>query len=271
MTTATRLPGARMPLIGHLLELRRRLLVATAAVVLAAVAGWFVAVPVLDALRAPLVRFATEHHTLATLNYDSIAGAFDLRFRIALYLALVLASPVWLYEIWAFVVPALTGRERRVTVGFLGTAVPLFLAGCASGWLVVPHMVLLLASFAPAGSATLVSASGYFDFVMKLVLALGAAFVLPVLLVLLNRVGVLPGRAILRSWRLAVLAVVCFTALVTPAADLMSMALLALPLLSLYFGAAGIALVHDRRLARRTAAALEEREPVLLALDEPEA
>jgi sec-independent protein translocase protein TatC len=253
-----------MPLLGHLLEVRRRLLIAAVSVVVAGIAGWFVAEPVIEALRAPLTEFAAQQHRLAALNYDTIAGAFDLRFRIALYLALVLSSPVWLYQIWAFLIPALTRRELRFALAFFGSAVPLFLAGCATGWLVVPHMVLLLAGFAPDGSATLVTASTYFDFVLKLVLALGVAFVLPVFLVLLNLAGVLSGRTILRSWRIAILAVIVFTALVTPSADVLSMCLLAVPLLGLYFGAAGVAVLHDRRVARATLAALEDEVPVAL-------
>jgi sec-independent protein translocase protein TatC len=125
-------------------------------------------------------------------------------------------------------------------------------------------MVLLLAGFAPDGSATLVTASTYFDFVLKLVLALGVAFVLPVFLVLLNLAGALSGRAILRSWRIAILAVIVFTALVTPSADVLSMCLLAVPLLGLYFGAAGLAVLHDRRVARATLTALEDEAPVAL-------
>jgi sec-independent protein translocase protein TatC len=245
----------RMPLLAHLIELRRRLLVAAIAVVAGAVIGWFLSADVLDALRAPLVEFARSTHRLATLNYDSISGAFDLRFRIALYLGFALSSPAWLSQIWAFVVPALTRRERRYAVGFLGTAIPLFLGGCAAGWLVVPHMVLLLTSFAPAGSASLVQASNYVDFVLKLVLAIGVAFVLPLFLVLLDLVGVLGARTILRGWRVAVLAVVGFTALVTPSADVVSMCLLALPMLGLYFAAAGVAALHDRRVASRLAIA----------------
>ncbi len=257
ITATSRAARGRMPLLGHLIELRRRLLVAALALLVGAVIGWFLSGDLLDALRAPLVAFARSTHRLATLNFDTVSGAFDLRFRIALYLGFAISSPVWLAQIWAFIVPALTRRELRYGIAFLGSAIPLFLAGCVSGWLVVPHMVLLLTGFAPSGSASLVQASNYFDFVLKLVLAIGVAFVLPLFLVLLNVVGVLSARTILRGWRLAVLAVVGFTALVTPSADVVSMCLLALPMLGLYFGAAGVAAVHDRRAAARAAITLE--------------
>jgi sec-independent protein translocase protein TatC len=252
----SRVARGSMPLLGHLIELRRRLLVAAVGLLLGGVVGWFLSADVLAALRAPLLDFARSTHHLATLNFDSVSGAFDLRFRIALYLGLALSSPVWLYQIWAFIVPALTRRELKYAIAFIGTAIPLFIGGCVSGWLVVPHMVLLLTSFAPAGSASLVQASDYFDFVLKLVLAIGIAFVLPLFLVLLNFVGILAARTILHGWRVAVLGVVGFTALVTPSADVISMCLLALPMLGLYFGAAGVAALHDRRAAKRAAIAM---------------
>lgn len=248
-----RAAGARMPLRAHLIELRRRLLVAAIAVLVGAAAGWLLSEPVLAALQAPLLDLARAAHRTAALNFDTISGAFDLRFRTALYIGIALSSPVWLWQLWAFLVPALTGRERRTAFGFLVAALPLFAAGCLTGWLVVPHMVVLLAGFAPGGSASLVQASSYFDFVLKLVLAVGIAFVLPVLLVVLNLVGVVRGRSILRGWRVAVLVVLLFTAVVTPSADVVSMGLLAVPMLGLYFAAAAVAMLHDRRAALRAA------------------
>lgn len=248
-------PGA-MPLIGHLLELRRRLFRSALAVAVGAVVGWFVSDAVLDALRGPITTVAREQHRLATLNFDSVTGAFDLRFAIAVTAGVVLASPVWLYQVWAFLMPALTRRERRVTLVFLGSAIPLFLAGCAAGLAVVPHMIGLLTGFAGAGDTTILQAQQYVTFVLKLVLAVGAAFVAPVLVILLNAGGVVSAATIARSWRLAVLGIVVFTALVTPAADLLSMGLLALPMLLLFAVTVGVTQVHDRRavrVARRTA------------------
>jgi sec-independent protein translocase protein TatC len=250
-----------MPLVAHLLELRRRLVRSALAVALGAVVGWLLSEPVLDAVRGPVTAVAREQHRLATLNFDSITGAFDLRLAIAVTVGVVLASPVWLYQAWAFLLPALTRRERRVTLVFLGSAIPLFLVGCAAGWAVVPHMIGLLTGFAGAGDSTILQAQQYVAFLLKLVLAVGAAFVAPVFVVLLNAAGVLSAATVARSWRIAVLGIVVFTALVTPAADLLSMALLALPMLLLFAVTIGVTQVHDRRalrVARRAAAALEE-------------
>jgi sec-independent protein translocase protein TatC len=243
-----------MSLVAHLLELRRRIVITALAIALGAVAGWLISGTVLDALRAPIAAMAAEQHRVAELNYDGITAAFDLRFHIAIAGGIVLASPVWLYQVWAFLVPALTRKERRYVVGFVGSAVVMFLAGCVMGWLLVPHMVALLAGFAPGGDTTFLRANTYFDFVVKLVVAVGIAFVLPVFVVLLNIVGVLKAAAIWRSWRIAVIGILLFTALVTPSADVVSMFLLALPMVALYVAAGGIATVHDRRALRRARA-----------------
>ena len=118
----------------------------------------------------------------------------------------------------------------------------------------LPHIVEIMYSFVPAGATTFYETKTYLDFVLKLVLATGIAFVLPVFLVLLNFVGVLQARTILKGWRWAILAITIFTAIATPAADVISMILLAIPMIILYFAAVGVALWHDRGVARRAQA-----------------
>ena len=166
------------------------------------------------------------------------------------------ASPVWLWQVWAFVTPALVRRERRYALGFLLTAIPLFLAGCTMGWWLFPHVVEIMTGFAPDGSTTLLTAKYYLDFSIKFVLAIGVGFVLPVFLVLLNFTGVLSAKGILAGWRWAVVAITAFAAIATPAADVIAMFLLAIPMLGLYFLAAFIAWINDKRRARALAKAL---------------
>ncbi len=252
-----------MPLIAHLLELRRRLMVAALAIVAASIGGWFIAPIVIAALQAPIAAGGKTGDRFATLNFDTITGAFDAQLEIAIVLGIVLASPVWLYQVFAFLTPAFTRTEKRYVFGFFFSAIPLFLAGCAAGWLLVPHMVVLMTGFAGAGTSTIITAKTYLDFVLQLVLILGVAFTLPVFLVLLDFVGVLTARSILKGWRIAVLAILVFTALATPSADVLSMLLLAAPMLVLYFGAAGVAFLHDRRAAARAAATLDAPAGVL--------
>lgn len=238
-----------MSLGQHLIELRKRLFRSAIAVLLGAVIGWFVYPWVWDGLRAPIEIIAESRS--AVLNYQGITTAFDVHMQIAIYAGILISSPVWLYQIFAFLVPGLTGKEKRYTFGFVFTAIPLFLAGCVAGWFVVPHIVILLNSFVPAEDAAFIDAKDYLGFVLKLILAVGIAFVLPVFLVLLNFVGVMSARAILKGWRIAILMITLFTAIATPAADPFSMFLLAVPMVFLYFVAVGVAFWHDAIAARK--------------------
>ena len=246
-----------MPLIEHLLELRRRLMWAALGIIAGGIAGWFISDWVLQLLTAPLQQIGGRP---AQINFPSVTGAFDVRFEIAIIVGIVIASPVWLYQIFAFLTPAFTRQEKKYVFGFFFSAVPLFLAGVAAGAFVIPHIVGLMVSFAPGGTASLLDGKGYLDFALRLLLVIGIAFVLPVFLVLLNFVGVLPGRTILKSWRIAILAVTIFTAVATPSADIISMILLAIPMIVLYFVAVAIAIVHDKRKARRDAKLLADAD-----------
>lgn len=242
-----------MSLGQHLLELRKRLTIAAIAILACAVAAWFITDQVIALLRAPIEAFASDSGHTANLNWETVTQAFDLKIQIAIAIALVVSSPVWLYQIWAFIVPGLMRKEKQYAIAFLLSAIPLFLAGVAAGWFVMPHIVTLMLGFAPAETISNLGAKYYFDFITKLLLAVGVAFVLPVFLVLLNFIGVISGKAILKGWRIAILAICLFTAIATPAADLFSMFLLAIPMVLLYFVAVGITILHDRRAARRVA------------------
>lgn len=247
-----------MSLGDHLVELRKRLMISALAIVLGLVVGFILSPYVWDVLRQPIYDIAQEQGRTAQINYDDITGAFDTRVQIALFIAVIISCPVWLYQIWAFLAPGLTKREKLYGVGFLCTAVPLFLLGAYAGWLVIPNIVRLLTSFAPPEDAAFMSARKYLDFSTKLLLAIGAGFVMPALLVMLNFLGVVRGKSILKSWRVAILVIILFAGIATPAVDLMSMFLLAAPLIVLYFGAAGIAILHDRRVDKKRAADLAE-------------
>lgn len=246
-----------MSLGEHLLELRKRLGIIGASIVLAAIGGWFLADPVWAALSEPIVEIASERNRDAEINYTTVTEAFDTKVAIAVVLGIVMAAPVWLYQLWAFFVPALMKKERRLALGFLSAAVPLFLAGVTAGWLVLPNIVVLLTGFAPEQSATLLTAKVYLDFALKLVLAIGIGFVLPVFLVVLNLVGALQATTIIRGWRVAIIIIALFTAIATPAADVVSMVVLAIPMIVLYFLAAGIAHLHDKRAAKKLAALVD--------------
>lgn len=246
-----------MSLGQHLVELRKRLMYSAIAIAVGLVAGWFLSPYVWEILRLP-IEMIGEQGREATIAYNDITGAFDTKVQISLFIAVLVASPVWLYQIWAFLAPGLTRREKLYGVGFLGAAVPLFLGGAYAGWMVLPNIVRLMASFQPDQDAFFLNARSYLDFTIKLMLAVGIGFVMPVLLVLLNFIGVVRGQSILKSWRVAILLIILFAGIATPAADLMSMFLLAAPMVLLYFIAAGVAILHDRRVDKRVAKELAE-------------
>jgi len=262
MTTATAARGD-MPLGDHLSEARTRAVRAAVALAIALVVGYFLSEQILDLLRTPIEQIAESRD--ASLNYDSVTGAFDLRLRIALVSAIVLSSPVWLFELFRFLAPGLTRKEKRYTFGYALTALALFATGCVLGYILFPHMVELLASFASEEDSTILAASTYVDFVLKTVLATGIAFVLPVVIVLLNALGVISAATVRRSWRFAVVAIVLFSAMVTPAADVLSMFLVALPMSALFAAALLLTNLHDRRAARRVVAADAATTPALAA------
>jgi sec-independent protein translocase protein TatC len=250
--TATVAPDAvrgTMPLLAHVREARTRAVRAAVAVVLGIVVGFVLADPILDVLRAPIEQIAQSRQ--ATLNYDSVTGAFDVRMKLAIVAGIVLSSPIWVFEAVAFIAPGLTRRERRYGFGYAAVALALFLAGCAFGFALFPHMVELLAGFASDQDSTILNAGYYIDFVLKIVLATGVAFVLPVLLVMVNAMGMLPAATIRRSWRAIVIGIVLFSAVVTPAADVLSMFLVALPMAGLFGVALLLTHLHDRRVRRR--------------------
>ena len=244
-------PEGKMSLGQHLVELRKRLVIGGLGVLAGSIGGWFLAELVLKYLRAPILVLASGHHQ-ASINYPSVTSAWDVRIQVALLIGIVISSPLWLYQVFAFLVPGLNGRERRYIFGFFFTAVPLFLAGCTVGWFVLPHVITILVGFVPGQDTSIIDANYYLDFVIKLILAAGIAFVLPVFLVLLNFIGILSAKTILKGWRWAVLAITIFTAIATPAADPFTMLLLAAPMVVLYFAAWGVSALHDRAVARRT-------------------
>lgn len=241
-----------MRLAEHLREFKRRFYITAIAVAVCAIGGFFLAAPVLHLLSAPLEELKASGLAVE-LNITNITQAFDVQMRIGFLLGLILSSPVWLWQLLAFIVPALRTIERRYLFGFIGAAVPLFVAGCATGWFVLPRIIRLFVSFTPDGFTAFLGASDYWDFSLKLVFAAGIAYSLPVVVVFVNLAGVVSGKAILGAWRWAVLTATLFGAFVTPAGDVWSMFIISVPMIVLYFAATGIALLLDRRRAKREA------------------
>lgn len=250
-------PEKKMKLSGHLRELRKRLFRSAFAILGGTLIGWELFNFVFSELQKPILRVAKEANVNATVNFGSVVSAFDLRLQIAFFIGLFLTSPFWLYQIWAFIAPAFRKRERKFTVVFALTSTPLFLGGAYFGWVLFPSFVRALLGFTPEGSSNVINASEYVLFTVRVLLVFGLAFVLPVVLVLLNALGVLSGKRILKAWRPAIFLISVIGALATPVSDPLSMFLLMIPLLAFYYLSAAIALANDKRRARKAKTAME--------------
>jgi sec-independent protein translocase protein TatC len=240
-----------MSLGDHLRELRRRFLVAGGSIAVGSVLGWFLYDPLFNMIMEPLRKLAAERHGLVNINFGGITQPFTVQLQVSLFVGVIVASPIWLYQVWAFIVPGLNKSEKRTSMAFVGAAVPLFLAGCFLAAKIVPKAVELLLGFTPEGAANLPDAALYLTFVTRFITAFGLAFLLPVFLVGLNVAHVLPARTMLKSWRVAVMLIFIFSAMMTPTPDAWTMLALAMPMVGLFYGAVGVATLLDRRRKRR--------------------
>jgi len=191
-----------------------------------------------------------ERHGLVNINFNGITQPFTVQLQVAMFVGVIVASPVWLYQVWAFIVPGLNKREKRTSMAFIAAAVPLFLTGCFLATKIVPKAIRVLLGFTPQGAANLPEAALYLTFVTRFILAFGLAFLLPVFLVGLNVAHVLPARIMLKGWRMAVMLIFIFAAMMTPTPDAWTMLALALPMVALFYSAVGVATLLDRQRAR---------------------
>jgi len=241
-----------MTLAEHFRELRNRLLVSALAVAAASVVGWMYYEPLFDYIMAPLEAVAAERgDALVDINFgSSLTEPFSVQLRISLFVGILLASPVWIWQVWAFLLPGLTPREKRVAAGYFVASLPLFFAGCAAAVWAVPRAVGVLLSFTPEGAANLQDAMAYLKFITYFVVAFGLAFLLPVVMVGLNALRVLPVRAMVAGWRVALMLILVFSAFVTPDPSAWTMLALAAPMFLLYWCAVGVAALLERRRRR---------------------
>ena len=243
-----------MTLIEHIRELRSRLFKAVLAITVGTIAGFFVSTELQDILVAPYCDFyqAQADATTGACNFNStsVLDAFLLKLKISLYAGLVLAAPIWLYQLWAFIAPGLHKRERRYGYLFAAIATPLFAAGFVLGFYLVSRSIPFFLGLNPTITMT-VNLDGYFEFVTGVMLLFGLGFESPLVLLLLNVAGVVSARRLLSWWRIAVFLFFLFAALVTPTPDPFNMTILALCMSVLYFAAVGVAFIIDGRRGRR--------------------
>ncbi|MEF3119324.1 twin-arginine translocase subunit TatC [Streptomyces chrestomyceticus] len=254
-------PEGRMPLAEHLRELRNRLLKSVLAIGVVTVVAMFyykdiaqfITGPVIDSVGCPRGTPAgtpTPGHPCAEVTAQGMLAPFTILLKVSLTTGVVVASPVWLYQLWAFLAPGLHNTEKKYALSFVAAGVPLFLGGAYLAYAVLPTTAAALVGLTPDNWSNLFPADEFLDIVTRMVVVFGLGFELPLLLVLLNFGGVITGRRVLSWWRFMVLGITIFAAIATPTGDPLTMGLVAAPIVVLYFAAVAVCLFNDRRRRR---------------------
>ncbi|MFE6621017.1 twin-arginine translocase subunit TatC [Streptomyces sp. NPDC008086] len=243
-----------MPLVEHLRELRNRLTKAVIAIVIVMIVAAFYSEQLMQFLADPVPKCEnlanSDGGNCAIVSFNTLTSPFTTTIKVSLMAGLVVSSPIWLYQLWAFVAPGLHKNEKKYTYIFVSAAVPLFAGGAYLAYVILPVSVKVLLSLTPGGSANILSLDEVLDFTIRMVLIFGLAFELPLLLIMLNMVGIVSGRRMIGWWRGVVMGVFIFGAVATPTTDPVGMMALAGPIIVLYFIAVAISLLNDRRRRR---------------------
>ncbi|MEH0543299.1 twin-arginine translocase subunit TatC [Streptomyces sp. B21-105] len=257
-------PEGRMPLADHLRELRNRLAKAMLAIVVVTIVAAFFYKNIIEFFTNPILHAVgcdssfselaqKRSGTCARIVLNGLLTPFTLALKVSLMAGVIFASPVWLYQLWAFVAPGLHKHERKYAYVFVGTGVPLFLGGAFFAYKTLPTMAKVLLQFSPADLDNQLPLDDLLDLIVRMVLVFGLSFELPLLLVMLNLTGVLTGRRMFGWWRGMIMGITVFAAVATPSTDPLTMLALAGPIWVLYFCATAFSLLNDRRKSRRDA------------------
>lgn len=251
--TFDEIDASRAPLLDHLIELRRRLLYCIAAIVVAFGVSYYFAEAIFAFLVQPLLTAGQK-----TLIYTQIFEAFFVKVKVAFFAAMMISFPVIANQLWRFVAPGLYRKEKRALLPFLFATPVLFGMGAAMAYfLAVPMALHFLLSFqgdvGGVNQQALPAIGNYLSFIMQFLFGFGLAFLLPVLLMLLERAGIVSRKGLIGARRYAIVGATAIAAVLTPP-DLMSQVLLAVPLCLLYEVAIIGIWFTERRRARDTAA-----------------
>ena len=229
--------GAKMTLLEHIAELRKRVLIMALAVVVTSIAGWFLYEPVLSFVHESYKNFCHAHPgKLISCNFLVLGPTegFLTRLKIASYIGIALAAPVWLWEIWRFITPGLTKNEKRYAIPFVSSALVLFSMGVATAVLVWPKALTWLIDVAGPSVTTGYSLTSYVSLYLLVCLVFGGVFLYPIIVVFLMIAGVVPSKT-WRKWRRAAIVVICVVAaVVTPSNDPFTFMALAIPMMVFY-------------------------------------
>lgn len=241
----------RMPLVEHLYELRNRLGKSLLViVVLMLLAGTVFYQDIFDFLRRPYCRTDVAGKA-CSLYVRDIFGQFQVRLRVAGIAGVVLASPVWLYQLGAFITPALHRKEKRYAAGFLVSALVLFGTGVFFAYLTADKGLQFLLTVGGNGLITLPDLQSYLSFITLTLIGFGAAFLFPLVLVFLNLTGVLTAKRMRGMWRGMVVGIAVMSAVLTPSTDPITFTVMAVPIVILYGVCVLLATLHDRARRRR--------------------
>jgi sec-independent protein translocase protein TatC len=254
--------GGQMTFFEHLVELRKRIINSLIAIGIGAFVGVYVSKYVINYITRPMLKALSDAHLDPKLVYTHPAGGFNLLITLGIYIGVVLASPVVLYQIWLFVAPALYKHERSAVTGFLSSTVFLFLAGIAFGYFVtLPYMLKFLVTFqivSLPGVVPMITITEYFDLTLMVLLGLGLVFELPILVFFLSLFGIVTPKMLWKNIRYAILIIAVVAAIITPTPDAMTMLIFMAPMIGLYFVGIAVSAVVTRKRDRRLAAEAAE-------------
>ncbi len=239
----------------HIRELRNRIIKAAVGLVLGMIVGWFVYPHVWHFIEAPYCKIHFNNQAYGpthncTLYVNGIFDAFFLRLKLAFIVGVIVSSPVWLYQFWAFIAPGLYRRERRWAYFFVGAAVPLFGIGGVLAYFAMTKGLRFLLGLVPHGVVPLITINTYLGYATAMLFIFGLAFELPLVVVLLNLAGILTHERFRKSRRMIIFGVFAFAAIATPSPDPITMLLLAVPCVALVELAEIFVWANDRRKAR---------------------
>jgi sec-independent protein translocase protein TatC len=243
----------RMTLMQHLIELRHRIIVCCIAIGVAAVAGWFLYPPISHFLVHPYNEIAASSIAGGDLIATSPVEGFAVRIKITAYVAIALAMPVILWQIWRFVSPGLYKHEKRYALPFILSAITLFILGASIAYWTLPKALQWLADVGGSNITQAYTADKYYQLIAYMMLAFGICFEFPILLIFLQMAGIVQNSTLRKYWRHAIVGIAVVVAVATPSNDPISMLALSIPLWIFYAVAVLFGAVRERR--RRRAAA----------------